>query len=206
MNPALLISSRRAAVSGLVSVALVVALGGCVAAPHLEPASPPSALATDAADENGLVVNSGGAPHYVELTDGFFVDDADALAVSVKTFQAYLDEAASMAVSGDFGGGGLGDVLTPEMEEVVRDQFAASTAPRPSRSEGEVIDARILRRLENSGGARVHLVLCFETRVRTAGTTRTTQDEVALSLVSSPEKPRHLRIESALSWMGEPIC
>ncbi|GAA1758957.1 hypothetical protein [Agromyces humatus] len=207
--------------SGAAAVLLVsLFLTGCVPPPNPAPAAPAREV-IDGDPDDGLTVTGGGLGDeqpYTELTGGFFADDDDALATSVAVLDAYTDEYHSITRNGDPHGGDLSDILTPAMEDQVRAHFPTTLhGPTPVEIRVEVSDAFVLRRIEDTDGARVHFAYCREDTLLdlTSGSDAVAEDgtplasvrrEFAASVVSNGDDPRRLRIEAIVDWMGEPFC
>ncbi|GAA1939278.1 hypothetical protein GCM10009717_02060 [Agromyces allii] len=198
------IPGRRLRVSAAAAALLAVLLSGCVPAPVLRPAERPASVVDEYDD--GLTVTSGSDAAYVELVDGYFADDEDALAVAVATLEEYLDERHSVARDGDPDVGDLNSIPVPPMGLDVRQLLASEMFG--STTDGVRVDvenAFIVRRTEDAHGAIVNFAFC---RVDTATEPplATVRREFAASAVSTAEEPRRLQLTSILTWVGEPFC
>ncbi|GAA1510828.1 hypothetical protein BJ978_001591 [Agromyces terreus] len=183
---------------------VVLALSGCVPMPSQSPPPPSSAAEPDPDEE--LTITSGGEPAYTEIIDGYFADDEDALEASIATYEALLEQTHAIAVGGDPRGEDLSSVATPMMEESIRSLLALYGGAESADSRSTVTEALLVRRIEDAGGALVFIAVCQSTTASAGGVEWATEQENTVSLVSTADDPRHLRVEATLPWRGEPIC
>ncbi|ANJ28082.1 hypothetical protein ATC03_16560 [Agromyces aureus] len=181
-------------------------LVGCAPTPGPDPAAQ-SRPVVDGFDDydDGLDVTTGDDAD-IELTDGYFADDEDALAVAVATLEAHLDEQTSAPRKGDVSGRHLHSIPVPPMGLDIQQLLAAevfSTSAVETRVDVE--NAFIVRRTEDAHGAIVDFAFC---RVETATESPVVpvRREFAVSAASTAEDPRHLQVTAILNWVGEPFC
>ncbi|GAA1814730.1 hypothetical protein GCM10009749_25360 [Agromyces neolithicus] len=162
-------------------------------------------MATPGSD--GLTV-TGGDESPAPIVGGVFADDADALAAAIATLEGYFELERQIRLSNDPTHGDLSEFLSPALESQVRAMLATAAQDADARVQATLVEnARLQKRSEQGTRAMLAVAYCHvETDAIRALSGDEDTTEVIVSLMSTPDDPRRLRIDGMLPWQGEPLC